>query len=296
MELSSKREKQSKGCEPQELEIDGVCVDAYKDYSAGEKFARRTVRGLFNLSNLRKVLSLVGIVILWHIWTKYQIPPLKLVPTPYSVLLEAIKYVPTEIFFNNVAFSMGRVFVGFTAACVIGIPLGLFMGWKRVVKDFAFPIFETLRPIPIISWIPLSVIMFPTTEQSIVFLVFLGAIYPIVLNTLLGVQTVPSYYVNGALSLGSTPTDILRHVILPGALPSIFTGMTVGMGLTWVMVVAAEMVAGGYGLGYMTWESYILITYPRIILGMFAIGASGYLFSTVVRIIGSYLMPWRKLF
>jgi len=85
-------------------------------------------------------------------------------------------------------------------------------------------------------------------------------------------------------------------VILPGALPSIFTGMTVGMGLTWVMVVAAEMVAGGYGLGYMTWESYILITYPRIILGMFSIGLAGYLFSTIVRVIGKQMMPWRKLF
>jgi NitT/TauT family transport system permease protein len=138
--------------------------------------------------------------------------------------------------------------------------------------------------------------MFPKTEHSIVFLVFLGAFYPIVLNTLMGVENIPSYYINGALSLGSSPKDILWHVILPGAMPSIFTGMTVGMGLTWVMVVAAEMVAGGYGLGYMTWESYILITYPRIILGMFAIGASGYLFSTIVRIIGSQVMPWRKLF
>jgi NitT/TauT family transport system permease protein len=296
MEDSGRISSSANACLPEDTEVDGVCVAGYKDYSSAEKMGRKTLLAIFNVSNLRKILSLVGIVILWHIWTTYQIPPLSRVPTPYSVLLESIKYVPTEIFFNNVAFSMGRVFVGFVAACAIGIPLGLFMGWQRVVKDFAFPVFETLRPIPIISWIPLSVIMFPKTEQSIVFLVFLGAIYPIVLNTMLGVESVPRYYINGALSLGSTPRDLLRHVILPGALPSIFTGMTVGMGLTWVMVVAAEMVAGGYGLGYMTWESYILITYPRIILGMFAIGASGYLFSTIVRIIGTHLMPWRKLF
>jgi NitT/TauT family transport system permease protein len=191
---------------------------------------------------------------------------------------------------------MGRVFVGFTAACVVGIPLGLLMGWQRHIRNVTFPVFETLRPIPIISWIPLSVIMLPKTEHSIVFLVFLGAFFPIVLNTLLGVEGVPSNYINGALSLGTSPRDILRHVVLPGSLPSIFTGMTVGMGLTWVMVVAAEMVAGGYGLGYMTWESYILITYPRIILGMFAIGGSGFLFSTVVRAIGRRAMPWRSMF
>jgi NitT/TauT family transport system permease protein len=235
-------------------------------------------------------------VLLWHIFSTYKIPPLQRVPTPYSVLQEAIKYVPTFTFLRNVSFSMGRVFVGFMAACAIGIPLGIFMGWRRHVRNVVFPAFEMLRPIPIISWIPLSVIMFPLTELSIIFLVFLGAFFPIVLNTMLGVESVPRHYINGALSLGSKPNDVFRHVILPGALPSIFTGMTVGMGLTWVMVVAAEMVAGGFGLGYMTWESYILITYPRIILGMFAIGASGYLFSTIVRIVGAQMMPWRKLF
>lgn len=268
----------------------------YQELSGSQKAFRRIVTGTFNASNLRKILSLVAVIILWHIWTTLQIYPMSRVPTPYDVLLEAIQYVPTKVYLNNMLFSMGRVFVGFTAACVVGIPLGLFMGWKRHVKNFVFPTFETLRPIPIISWIPLSVIMFPKTEYSIVFLVFLGAFYPIVLNTLLGVESVPSYYINGAQSLGSSPRDLFRHVILPGALPSIFTGMTVGMGLTWVMVVAAEMVAGGYGLGYMTWESYILITYPRIILGMFSIGLAGYLFSGIVRLIGKRMMPWRKIF
>ena len=268
----------------------------YREYSPFQKICWKCYYSIINVSNLRKILSVIAIVFLWHIFTTYKIPPLKRVPTPYSVLLEAIKYVPTHKFLRNVYFSMGRVFVGFTAACVIGIPLGIFMGWKRHIRNLTFPVFEMIRPIPIISWIPLSVIMFPLTELSIIFLVFLGAFFPIVLNTMLGVESVPSHYVNGALSLGSKPKDIFRHVILPGALPSIFTGMTVGMGLTWVMVVAAEMVAGGFGLGYMTWESYILITYPRIILGMFAIGGSGYLFSTIVRAIGTQMMPWRRLF
>lgn len=268
----------------------------YREYSPLERIIRKTYLAIINVSNLRKILSLVGVVILWHIVSKYKIPPFQRVPIPYDVLLEAIKYVPTHMFVTNVTFSMGRVFVGFTAACVLGIPLGIFLGWKRHVKNVVFPAFEMLRPIPVISWIPLSVIMFPLTEQSIIFLVFLGAFFPIVLNSMLGVEGVPVNYINGALSLGSKPNDVFRHVILPGALPSVFTGMTVGMGLTWVMVVAAEMVAGGYGLGYMTWESYILITYPRIILGMFAIGTAGYLFSTIVRAIGTQMMPWRKLF
>lgn len=279
-----------------QIAAEGPAVSsAYREYSPFQKLLHKAFLSVVNYSNLRKILSLVAVVVLWHIWTTYKIPPLSRVPTPASVLAEAVRYIPTRVFLMNVLFSMGRVFIGFTAACMVGIPLGLLMGWKRSIKSFAFPIFETLRPIPIISWIPLSVIMFPLTEQSIVFLVFLGAFFPIVLNTLLGVEGIPSYYINGTLSLGSTPRDLLRHVILPGALPSIFTGMTVGMGLTWVMVVAAEMVAGGYGLGYMTWESYILITYPRIIVGMFTIGACGYLFSTLVRMLGAQIMPWRKL-
>lgn len=271
-------------------------IEGYTEYSAFQKFLRRSLRGLFNVSNLRAILSLVAIVFLWHLVSTYKIPPFSRVPTPYEVWGDALNFIPTMHCFMCVIFSMGRIYLGFTIACLIGIPLGLFMGWNRMVKNFVFPTFESLRPIPVISWIPLSVIIFPLTEHSIVFLVFLGAFYPIVLNTLLGVESVRSDYIQGALSLGSKPRHIFFYLILPGALPSIFTGMTLGMGLAWVMVVAAEMVAGGYGLGYMTWESYILIAYPRIVLGMFTIGACGYLSSTIIRHLGNRAMPWRSMF
>jgi NitT/TauT family transport system permease protein len=271
-------------------------IGGYTEYSAFQKFWRRSVRGTFNFSNLRRILSLVIIVFLWQVVTTYQIPPFTRVPTPAEVWKDAVAFIPTMHCLKCVVFSMGRIYLGFMVACIIGIPLGLFMGWNRIFKNFTFPTFECLRPIPVISWIPLSVIMFPQTEHSIVFLVFLGAFYPIVLNTLLGVESLRSDYIQGALSLGSKPRHIFFDIILPGALPSIFTGMTVGMGLAWVMVVAAEMVAGGYGLGYMTWESYILINYPRIILGMLIIGACGYLSSTILRYLATKAMPWRSLF
>ena len=271
-------------------------IAGYKEYSAFQKFWRRFVRSVFNLSNVRKILSLLIIVFLWSIVTAYKIPPFTRVPSPAEVWRDAVTFIPTMHCLKCVIFSMGRIYLGFTLACVTGIPLGLLMGWNRTFKNFTFPTFESLRPIPVISWIPLSVIMFPLTEHSIVFLVFLGAFYPIVLNTLLGVESIRADYIQGALSLGSKPRHVFFDIILPGALPSIFTGMTVGMGLAWVMVVAAEMVAGGYGLGYMTWESYILIAYPRIILGMFIIGACGYLSSTAIRYIATKAMPWRSLF
>ena len=271
-------------------------IGGYAEYSAFQKFWRRSARGAFNFSNLRRILSLFIIVFLWHVVTAYKIPPFTRVPTPAEVWKDAVNFIPTMHCFKCVIFSMGRIYLGFMIACITGVPLGLFMGWNRIFKNFTFPVFECLRPIPVISWIPLSVIMFPQTEHSIVFLVFLGAFYPIVLNTLLGVESLRSDYIQGALSLGSKPRHIFFDIILPGALPSIFTGMTVGMGLAWVMVVAAEMVAGGYGLGYMTWESYILIDYPRIILGMLIIGACGYLSSTAIRYFATKAMPWRSLF
>lgn len=271
-------------------------VEAYTEYTPLQKFLRRSVRGVFNMSNVRKILSLVLVVFIWHILTTFKVPPLTRVPLPMEVWREAVAFIPTMHCLKCVVFSMGRIYLGFMIACLIGIPMGLMMGWNRIFKNFMFPTFESLRPIPVISWIPLSVIMFPLTEHSIVFLVFLGAFYPIVLNTLLGVESIRGDYIQGALSLGSKPSHVFFDIILPGALPSIFTGMTLGMGLAWVMVVAAEMVAGGYGLGYMTWESYILIAYPRIILGMLIIGACGYLSSTIIRYFASKAMPWRSLF
>jgi len=139
-------------------------------------------------------------------------------------------------------------------------------------------------------------------EASLVFLGFLGAFFPIVMNTYLGVISVPVNYRHAALSLGASPNHIFKKIILPGATPSIFVGMAVGMGMTWKMVAASEMiVAGGEGLGYMIWEAYKLsiihmyIVHPRIILGMISLGVWGYAYSASVRALGKKAMPWLRL-
>jgi NitT/TauT family transport system permease protein len=268
----------------------------YRKYSAFQRISRKSYQGVFNTSNLRGILSLAAALLLWQVFSKYKIPPLALVPTPHEVLQEAIRFVPTRTFWWSVIFSSGRIFVGFFTGCLLGIPLGIFMGWKRHVKNVAFPVYELVRPVPLLSWVPLSVLMFPLTEVSIVFLLFLAAFYPIVINTILGVENLPASYVNGALSLGSKPIDILWHVIIPGALPSIFTGMALSIGFEWVACVAAEMLAGGFGLGYTIWEAYVFSIYPRIIFCMFAIGLSGYLFGAVVRAVGSQMTRWRQIY
>lgn len=257
---------------------------------------RRYIRREISWSSIRKPLSLLLALLIWYLLTTFQVPFFTQVPKPSEVITEAVGSVPTTMFWTHVMFSNKRVLYGFFIALIIGVPLGLMMGYKKLFNEWIFPVFEILRPIPPIAWLPLSVIMFPTPEMSVIYLIFIGAFFPIVMNTVLGVVTIEENYRRAALSLGASQRDIFRHVILPGATPSIFTGMLLGAGMTWDMVVAAEMVAGGYGLGYMTWDAYVVINYPRIIFGMISIGLCGYALSSLVKFIGSKIMPWRRLF
>lgn len=257
---------------------------------------RRYIKREISWSSVRKPLSLLLALLVWYLLTTFQVPFFTQVPKPSEVITEAVNTVPTTMFWTHVMFSNKRVLSGFFIALIIGVPLGLMMGYKKLFNEWVFPVFEIMRPIPPIAWLPLSVIMFPTPEMSVIYLIFIGAFFPIVMNTVLGVVTIEENYRRAALSLGASQRDIFRHVILPGATPSIFTGMLLGAGMTWDMVVAAEMVAGGYGLGYMTWDAYVVINYPRIIFGMISIGLCGYALSSLVKFIGSKIMPWRRLF
>jgi NitT/TauT family transport system permease protein len=153
-----------------------------------------------------------------------------------------------------------------------------------------------LRPIPPLAWVPLSILFWPTPESSITFVIFLGAFFTVLINTLAGVRAIDERYVRAAISLGATPAIIFRRIILPGALPSIFTGMAVGMGITWSVLVAAEIIAGRSGLGYLTWEAYVAGSFPTIVVGMISIGLAGYLSSALVRILAARVMPWSKRF
>lgn len=273
-------------------------VIAKHEYQTKEDvgFVRRYIKRNVSWSFVRVPLSPIITVFIWHVLSTYKILMFAEVPTPLSVLNEAIFYVPHELYWKHVLASNLRVVAGFLVACITGIPLGLAMGYKRVFNEYTFPVFEILRPCPPIAWLPISVIMFPTIEMSVVFLVYIGAFFPIVMNTYSGVITIPVNYRYAALSLGAPPRDVFRKIILPGATPSIITGMAVGMGMTWEMVVAAEMVAGGLGLGYMTWEAFMFIKYPRIILGMISLGLCGYIYCTTIRAVGDKAMPWRRLF
>ena len=195
-------------------------------------------------------------------------------------------------FLYNIAISVRRILTGFAIAIAIGVPLGLMIGRYERVRDLFMPVIEILRPIPAIAWVPMSIMLWPNNEAAIVYITFIGAFFPILLNTIHGVHSLDGVLVRAGRCLGANEPQLFWNVILPGSLPHIFTGLAVGMGVAWVSLIAAEMISGQYGVGYFTWEAYSLVDYPAIMLGMITIGVLGLACSGIIRMVGVLLMPW----
>jgi len=249
-------------------------------------------------------LNLFGIVVfifLWYLTTEYlKLPWFKKLPGPVAVFKEWISHDPsygisiyTPEYYSHIFKSIWRVLQAFFLATCLGVPIGLFMGWKKTFKDYTFPLLETLRPIPMLAWVPLSILMWPGREASIIFLTFLGSFFATVLNTLLGVESIDEVYFRAASSLGAKPRHLFFKIILPGALPFIFTGLQISMGFAWFSLVAGEMLAGEYGLGYLIWNSFIMVQYPVIVIAMVTLGVIGWLSSALIRMVGDRLMQWK---
>lgn len=217
------------------------------------------------------------------------------VPAPTEVLDAFIALARSDKLAPHLASSLMRVFAGFAIAAVMGVGLGLAIARAKIARDVLWPPLEILRPIPAVAWIPLAILMFPSAEASMIFITYTGALFPILLNTIHGVEGVDARLISSAQSLGAKQRAILLEVIIPAALPSIVTGLAIGMGTGWFCLVTAEMISGQFGVGYYTWESYTLQNYPDIIVGMLVIGALGMASSVLVRRIGALLTPWREL-
>jgi len=247
---------------------------------------------------LYTLVSLGILVLVWYLATKYRIDwyiRFNNIPTPGEVLGELTKLGRQNAFYTNMWLSMRRIIYGFGIATVLGIFFGLLIGRFKVVHGLLFPACEVLRPIPAIAWVPMSIMMWPTNETSIVFITFIGSFFPVLLNTVHGVRSVDPVLVRAARSLGASEFNVLRLVILNGAMPYIFTGLAVGMGVAWVSLIAAEMISGQFGIGYFTWEAYSLVEYSHIVIGMALIGILGLFCSGTIRLVGNLMMPWTKL-
>ena len=216
------------------------------------------------------------------------------VPGPILVGKALIAHLWEPTFYLHVAASLERIAISYSLAALIGIVLGLLMGRSQIIRDIVYPYIELLRPIPAVAWIPLAILLLPTEEGSIIFITFLGALFPIILNTMHGVEQTPEVLVRAARSLGASQLLIFRHVILPGALPSICAGLAIGMGVSWFSLLAGEIISGQYGIGYFTWNAYSIINYPDIVVGMFAIGALGTSTTYLVQLLARPALAWQR--
>src|SRR5262245_36255325 len=242
-------------------------------------------------------LSLALFLLLWHVLTKYRVNiyvRFLNVPSPEAVFERGVRAFGDPKFLSHVVLSCRRILVGFLLAGAIAVPLGLLMGRFRRLRELIFPVTEVLRPIPAIAWVPMSIMLWPSNEESIVFITFLGSFFPILINTLHGMAMVDPVFVRAAQCLGAREVAIFREVYFPAALPHIFTGLTVGMGVDWVSLIAAEMISGQFGIGYFTWEAYSLVQYSDIALGMICIGVLGLASSAMIRGVGKFVMPWTR--
>ncbi len=277
--------------------------------AVAETFAHRARTILFSPRFWRGTASIVAFLLLWELgsrakaWFGIVVPWVSQVPPPTAVFVQFLVLVPNLSYWQSWYLSTFRVFEGFLAAMIIGIPLGLSMAVSRTIYGIVFPVFEVLRPIPPLAWVPAAIIFWPTQELSIAFVTFLGAFFTMVINVIGGAQSIDVRYFQAARSMGSSSWDIFRRIILPATLPSIVVGATVGVGITWAVVVAAEMIAGGGsagsmggaaggGLGFFIWNSYVGGSYTQIVVGMISIGIAGYISSAVIRKIGELVTPW----
>ena len=241
----------------------------------------------------------VGIIVGWEILSIVLNNPFILpsIESVLEVLLHPFKDIlGNGSLFDNAMISLGRVILGFLVAAVLAIPLGIGMGRSETIFELFDPVMQLLRPIPPLAWVPLALAWFKIGIVSMVFIIGLGAFFPILLNTLDGVRGVKKTWVEAAEILGAREGQVLSQVILPGAAPTIWTGMRVGFGIAWMCVVAAEMMPGtNSGIGYLIMSSYNWGQVEVIIAGIIVIGLIGIVIDYGFKFVDRRSFKWREL-
>jgi ABC-type nitrate/sulfonate/bicarbonate transport system permease component len=253
----------------------------------------RMVRFLAFLPNL---ILLAVVILAWQFASTIWLPRIDphmavLMPAPTTIAKTATGMIASgELFFHLLA-SLKREASAFLIAAT-AIPLGIAMGWWRLVYNQVNPIMEILRPIPPLAWIPLSILWFGIGDEQNEFIIFLGMFFPILVNTIVGVKNIDPNFVRAARSLGAPERKVLTRIVLKGALPQIITGVRIGLGVGWMALVAAELVGANSGLGFLINDARSMLRTDIITVGMLAIGVVGFLIDTAIRILGRHFLPW----
>jgi ABC-type nitrate/sulfonate/bicarbonate transport system permease component len=240
------------------------------------------------------------LILIWQGLSSIQVIPSYKLPSPVEILLGfkdllILGVPPGHLLHNHMLYSLYRVALGYAIAALLAIPLGLLMGWSAGLLRMIRPLFELVRPIPPLAWIPIAILWFGIGIKSAAFIIFLGAFFPILLNTISGVLSIHPILIEAARTLHAREKDIFLKVLLPGAVPSIFVGMRIGIGIGWMTLVAAEFtgVKEGYGLGYMIMTARDIQRPDEILAGMLVIGVIGLLIDIGLRAIESRMIKWQ---
>ena len=241
------------------------------------------------------VISIVAIIIAWVIVSSRHS---QIFPTPAAVwdrlqmMIE--KPIGKTTILGHVGVSLRRVLIGLSAATILGILIGLGMGWSKKCNAIVSPLFTCLRPIPPIAWIPIVILWFGVGELPKVIIIFIGSFFIIGQNTAAGVAMVDPMYVNVGKVYRASSWQMLKHVVLPDALPAIMAGLKIGLSSAWMVVVAAEMLASKSGLGFLITRGSDNLDTPLVMIGMILIGVVGALLSMLFGFIERRLCPWRE--
>ncbi|MFC7923082.1 ABC transporter permease [Streptomyces cinereoruber] len=213
-------------------------------------------------------------------------------PTVVEVASAFADRVGTEAYRQDLGHSLRRITVGFLLAAVLGVAAGTAVARSRWAADVLGPLVEVVRPVPAIALVPVAILLLPTNEQGIVFITCAAALFPVLVSTRHAVRALSPVWEEAVLTMGGSRARVLFSVVLPGALPGIFGGLSVGIGVSWICVISAEMISGEYGVGYRTWQDYTVVDYPGVFVGMATIGALGWLTSTAVEMLGRRVTSW----
>ena len=241
------------------------------------------------------LIPIVAFIALWQLLTAHNVVAwlrFNRMPAPASVLDTLLSRIGSGSYYDDLTASLERILLGFGLAAIIGIGVGVLVGRSRIARMTLRPFIELVRPIPAIALVPLTILLFPSSEQGIVFITFFAAFFPVVVSTIHATESLPKVWEDAAKTMGAGRLSLLRDVILPGALPGIFTGLSVAMGVSWICVVSAEMISGQFGIGYYTWQSYGLLDYAGVVVGMISIGALGLLTAWIVERVGRRINHW----
>ncbi|WP_329311055.1 ABC transporter permease [Streptomyces sp. NBC_01262] len=238
---------------------------------------------------------LAAAVLVWYLLTANHVVfwlRFDKMPGPAEVFDTLRVQLASGAYYQDLLASLRRILIGFGLAAVSGVAIGIAVGRSRIVQALVRPLIEVSRPIPAIALVPLAILMFPSSEQGIVFITYFAAFFPVAVSTIHAMKTLPKVWEEAARTMGAGRLSVLAHVILPGAMPGIFSGLSVSMGVAWICVISAEMISGQFGIGYYTWQSYGLLDYSGVVVGMLSIGVLGWGTAWLVERLGARINRW----